>query len=236
MSNNLTILSFNLYKGEKESQIQFINETNHDLLFLSECSENICEKLNNYHGSIFKSHCKYTYLGIKKSLNLTITPILTTTGIIISHIKNDNFDLVVGSLHLHPFKDDRAKRKAQLTIIKHELKTRNLTLLPIIIGGDTNMQDDETSVIQQLFLNDTYIDFYNLNYQHTSKNKNFNTNNPKLYQTFPNKNNPNLDEFYSNITNKRYNRCFYKRCVCNSYKVIPNVDSDHLAITVGFTI
>ena len=69
---NLNILAYNLFCGEDDEQIKYIKENDCDILFLSETSNDIDKKLNNYIGDKIESHCGYTYLGIHNKFNVKI--------------------------------------------------------------------------------------------------------------------------------------------------------------------
>ena len=48
----LNILSYNLFQGEDELQIKYINENKYDIIFLQEASKDI--NINNYLGYFLK--------------------------------------------------------------------------------------------------------------------------------------------------------------------------------------
>lgn len=224
----LNILAYNLYCGEDEEQINFIKENNYDILFLSETSNDINNKLNKYIGDKIESHCGFTYLGVNKNLNVELLNIFKSTGIVIFHIKinemvNVNNELVLCSIHLAPYKRNAKIRNIQIFKIHEILEDLKVLHLPIIIGGDTNMTDMEDEVINEYNFTDVYLsnqDEYN-------------------YLTYPNRYfNGNS---YKNInfispTDFRYDRFFIKNCEATDFNTHPNNNSDHLAITMTANI
>ncbi len=103
--------------------------------------------------------------------------------------------------------------------INETLEDLNLLHLPIIIGGDTNMTDDEDDVVKEYGLIDVYLE----------------TNN-KYYLTYPNRpfvtNSNDKRITFVSPTDFRYDRFFIKNCKGTEFKTISNNNSDHLAINV----
>ncbi len=215
---NLTVLAYNLFFGEDEEQIKYIEENNFDILFLSETSADIETKLYNYIGDKIESHCGYTYLGINKKFNIEILNIYKSSGIVIIHLKINNHELVLCSIHLTPYKKNAKIRNIQIFKIHEILEDYNLLQLPIIIGGDTNMTDNEDDVVKEY----GFIDVYN-----ESEND---------YVTYPNRdyitNSSDKRITFVSPTDFRYDRFFIKNCIATEYKTIPNQNSDHLAINI----
>jgi hypothetical protein len=222
----LNILAYNLFMGEDEEQIKYIKENDFDILFLSETSNDIDKKLDNYISDKVESHCGYTYLGINKKIKIEILNIFKSAGIVIIHLKmNCNEmktnemkinELIICSIHLTPYKKNAKIRNIQIFKIHEILEDLNLLHLPIIIGGDTNMTDEEDDVIKEY----NFIDAYNDNDYLTYPNREFMTNSKDSRITFVPKN-----DF-------RYDRFFIKNCECKEFKTIPNQHSDHLAINI----
>ena len=222
----LNILAYNLFMEEDEEQIVYIKENDFDILLLSETSNDIDKKLDNYIGDKVESHCGYTYLGINKKLNIEVLTILKSQGIIIMHLKINYEELVICSVHLTPYKTNANIRNIQIFKINEMLEDLNLLHLPIIIGGDTNMTNDEDNVIDEYEL----IDVFN--------QKGYNPN--EYYLTYPNR------EFMTKSKDPRikfvpkndfrYDRFFIKNCIATEFKTIPNNNSDHLAINVIINI
>ncbi len=210
---NLNILAYNLYLGEDKEQIDFIKENDYDVLFLSEASEDINNKLNNYIGDKIESHCGFTYLGINKKHKIELLNVYKSSGIVIFHLKINDKELILISIHLAPYKKNSKIRNIQMFKIHEILEDLNVLHLPIIIGGDTNMTDDEN-----------YIDEYNL--------IDVNTN----YITYPNRPyvSSGVDKRIKFVspTDFRYDRFFIKNCEASDFKTLPNNNSDHLAITM----
>ena len=131
--------------------------------------------------------------------------------------------MVICSVHLAPYKKNIKIRNIQMFKINEILEDLNLLHLPIIIGGDTNMTDDEDDVIQEYDLIDVY----------------FETNN-EYYLTYPNR------EFMTKSSDERikfvpkndfrYDRFFIKNCEAKDFTTIPNNNSDHLAINVNILL
>ncbi len=207
----MKILAYNLFLGEKKEQIDYINNNDFDIIFLSEASENVIETFNNYIGDKIDSHCGYTYLGINQKHNIDILLIIKLIGCVVFHVKINNVEIILGSLHLLPYKENKKKRHEQINRIYEDLEYNNLLHLPIILGGDTNMTDD-----------DTFIDSYE-------------------FITFTDITYPNRMCKDSRITmipknNFKYDRFFIKDCSVLHFKTIPNNLSDHLAININILL
>jgi hypothetical protein len=211
----LKILSYNLFNGESLEQIEFIEKNNFDILFLSEASENVIDKFNKYKGYIIKSHCGYTYLGINKKLIIDEIKLITMQGIIILHITlNTHKEVVLGSLHLAPSKQNISTRKTQLEVIFDTLQKLNLLNIPIILGGDTNMRHEEDIIDILQEFNDIYLI--------KKGDENF--------ITYPNRNFKSDKLKFIPKNDFRYDRFFIKNCNCLNFATIKNNCSDHLAI------
>ena len=98
--------------------------------------------------------------------------------------------------------------------IYEDLQEHNLLHLPIILGGDTNMTEDENYIIELYDLIDCTDDYY----------------------SYPNRNclDPRINFIPKN--NFRYDRFLIKNCEANDLKTIPNNSSDHLAININIKI
>ncbi len=204
----MIILAYNLFHGEKEEQLKYINNNDFDVIFLSEASENVIENFNNYIGDKNNSHCGYTYLGINRKHNVEILMVIKLIGCVVLHVKINDKELILGSLHLLPYKENKNKRKEQINRIYEDLEDNKLLHLPIILGGDTNMTD-----------NDTYIESYDFN----------------IYSdiTYPNRLCKDNRITFFPKNNFRYDRFFIKNCSASDFKTIPNNNSDHLAISIN---
>ncbi len=200
----MKVLAYNLFYGEKKEQIEFINNNNFDIIFLSEASDNVIDNFDNYTGDYIKSHCGFTYLGIHKKYNIDILMIIKLTGCVVFHVKINDKEFILGSLHLYPYKENKKLRQEQINRIYDDLQYNNLLHLPIILGGDTNMTD-----------NDNYIDSYD-------------------FIEFSDITYPNRLVITKNIKNDfKYDRFFIKNCSASDFKTIPNNCSDHLAISIN---
>ncbi len=200
----MKVLAYNLFYGEKKEQIEFINNNNFDIIFLSEASDNVIDNFDNYTGDYIKSHCGFTYLGIHKNHNIDILMIIKLTGCVVFHVKINDKEFILGSLHLYPYKENKKLRQEQINRIYDDLQYNNLLHLPIILGGDTNMTD-----------NDNYIDSYD-------------------FIEFSDITYPNRLVITKNIKNDfKYDRFFIKNCSASDFKTIPNNCSDHLAISIN---
>lgn len=208
----LKILGYNLFNGESEEQIKFIKNKDYDILFLSESSENVINNFENYKGYYIKSHCGYTYLGINKKIKTEEIKLIKMHGIIILHAKINDNEIILGSLHLAPSKQNINTRRKQLTTIMEELNKLNLTNIPIILGGDTNMRHEEST--NGLKLTDVYLINLETKYFVTYPNKKFKSDKIKFTPT---------NDF-------RYDRFFIRNCQALIFKTIENNNSDHLAI------
>lgn len=211
----MNILAYNLFYGEKEEQIKFINDNNFDIIFLSEASDNVIYNFTNYIGDFIDSHCGYTYLGIHKKHNVDILMVIKLFGCVIFHVKINNQELILGSLHLFPYKQYKSKRKEQLNRIFEDLEENNLLHLPIILGGDTNMTEDENYIIESYDLIEPFTDYYSY------PNRNCNDSRINFIPK-----NDSLNYF-------RYDRFLIKNCQTNDFKIIPNNSSDHLGISIN---
>ena len=205
----LLILGYNLFCGEDEEQINYIKENNYDILLLSEASEDI--KLDNYYGDKVESHCGYTYFGINKKLNFEILNTFKSTGIVIVHLKIYSHEMVIVSVHLTPYKKNANIRNIQLFRLNEVLEDNQLFNLPIIIGGDTNMTDEEDDIIKEYNLIDVYENYY---------------------LTYPNREFKDKRLTFVPKNDFRYDRFFIKNCIATDFKTIGNNNSDHLAISM----
>ena len=217
--NNYKCIAYNLFYGEDENQIKYINDNNYDILFLTEASETVIKKFTNYIGDEIDSHCGYTYLGVNKQHKIEILNIIKLVGIIIFHVNINDNELVIGCLHLAPFKDNINIRKEQIKKIYEILNELELLKLPIILGGDTNMRDEEDNIIKEYDFEDVFLNKSNNNY----------------YTTYPNREFKDDRITFVPKNNFRYDRFFIKNCQATEYKTIPNNNSDHLAISTIIT-
>jgi hypothetical protein len=188
-----------------------------DIIMLQECAENIDEYFYNYISyKYISSHCGFINLLIHKRMKPILLNEFIDNGIIIYHIDTKIGQMVVGSIHLQPYSsiNDKILRTISIYKVLNFLNEEQLTKLPIIIGGDTNMRDDEQ--ICEL-TNNALDDVYNL---HNDENK---------YHTWPNKTSSYKDKF-SNYKNFRFDRFFYSNLTSKTFNTIVSDYSDHLII------
>lgn len=214
----LNVIAYNLFKGESETQINYIKNNAYDVLFLSECSDNITDKLENYIGNIEKSHCGYTYIGVNKKITNKINQIKKFEGSVLIDTEINNIRIFLISIHLFPgmsnTNNQSQKREKQLNDINEFILTNNLDRIPIIYGGDTNMRNDENNLHKKYNLIDVYDK----------------CGNKKNFLTYPNRNFKNKSIKYYTDRNFRLDKFYVKNCYCDEYNTIDNNDSDHLAI------
>lgn len=206
------ILGYNLFCGESPEQIDFIEKMNNDILFLSETSKNSLNNFKDYKGYCIKSHCGYTYLGINKKFKIEELKLINSIGIILLYTKIDNTEVILGSIHLAPGKENANVRDEQLKNIITEIKKINLNNIPVILGGDTNMKDNIN--INEFDLNDVYLIKKESKYELTYPNRTFKDERLKFIPKY----------------DYRYDRFFIKNCKCLCFETIGNNDSDHLSI------
>ena len=222
---SLNILSFNVFFGENTNHINDIIENNYDLLFLQECSEQIINKLNNYAGFIelstkHKGIEYYTYLGINKKNKIKILKKFNESGIIGIFLKLNNLKICVFSIHLCPYQIHYNSRKIEFDNIYKFIDENNLNNIPIIICGDTNMQEYEN------YLKDTYNDIGE------------SIENIKYKKTYPNLKckDVKFDNKKVSTTEQRYDRIIIKNCDYTNFKSVIDDYSDHYKLETIITI
>lgn len=224
MSEKLHVIGYNLFNRERQQQIDYLNNSCADILLLQEASCEIIYLLDKYESCITKSHCEYTCLSINKKLfsKISIPKILLIKdGSILVHVtfKNTGEELVIGSLHLPWGNKDRngpSQRKKMIRTIYECLHFNKLLNIPIILGGDTNMRDNENHVVGEYGFKDVFCE--------TPKSN---------YITWPNKNRKciNKSDRIPDCT-FRFDRFFVKNLDFSGFKTINNTVSDHLIIEV----
>ena len=182
-----------------DAKINEIVEKNADIIMLQECIHNITNKLDYYISySTVKSHSGIVNLLIHKRLNPELINIFKDNGILIYHLNTIYGQIIVASIHLPPFNKINDKILRTITIYKmtNFFKKENLTKLPIIIGGDTNMQDDECiGNLSENILEDLYDNYGDENNYHTWPIRNNKLSKKYRFDRF----------FYSNLTVKNFN-------------------------------
>lgn len=201
----IKVISWNLDINNKnhDAKINEIIEKNADIIMLQECIPNITNNLINYISySTVKSHNGTINLLIHKRINPELINVFKDNGILIYHLNTKFGYIIVASIHLAPFNkiNDKILRTISIYKITNFLKKTNLLNLPIIVGGDTNMQDDEhIGNLSENILEDLYDNYGDENNYHTWPVRNKNLNN-KLNKKFR------FDRFfYSNLTVKNFN-------------------------------
>lgn len=201
LKQEIKVISWNLNIKNKniEGKIKEINEKNADIIMLQECCPNIKNNFINYttYGTA-KSHNGTINLLINKSLNPELITIFKESGILIYHLNTKFGQIIVASIHLPPFNkiNDKILRTISIYKMIDFFKKENLTKLPIIIGGDTNMQDDEhIGNLSEDILEDLYDNYGDENNYHTWPIPNAKLNKKFRFDRF----------FYSNLTVKNFN-------------------------------
>jgi exonuclease III len=197
----IKVISWNLDKKNKnvKQKINEIIERNADIIMLQECTSGIKNIFNDrvsYDTS--KSHDGSIKLLIHSRLSPELINIFKDDGILIYHLNTIFGNIIVASIHLPPFNkiNDKILRTISIYKIINFLKKEQLTKLPIIIGGDTNMQDDERiGNLSEDILEDLYDNFGNENNYHMCPVRNNKLNESHRFDRF----------FYSNLTIKNFN-------------------------------
>jgi len=146
ISKQIKVISWNLdiENCNMEAKINEINEKNADIIMLQESNPNI--KFINYISyETAKSHKGIISLFIHKRICPELINVFKYNGILIYHLNTKFGQIIVASIHLPPFNkiNDKILRSIAIYKMISFLKNENLTKLPIIVGGNTNMQDDE---------------------------------------------------------------------------------------------
>ena len=188
-----------------------------DVLMLQECSEGIKYYLDDYvsFGSA-KTHCGNAELFLHNRINPQLIKIFVNNGMIVYHIKSEYGQLILGSLHLPPYGglNDKILRTYLINKLIVFLKKEKLLDMPIIIGGDTNMRDEEqiTELTDNL-LDDIYEKFGD----------------EEKYHTWPNKTSTYKNKFHK-YKNFRFDRFFFSHVSSSTFNTILSDNSDHLMI------
>jgi endonuclease/exonuclease/phosphatase family metal-dependent hydrolase len=173
-------------------------EKNADIIMLQECQPNIENMFSDYISyETSKSNVGFVNLLIHKKLNSELINVFKDNGILIYHLNTIFGNIIVASIHLPPFNkiNDKILRTISIYKIINFLKKENLTKLPIIIGGDTNMHDDEKiGNLSEDILEDLYDNFGDDNNYHTYPIRNKNLYRKYRFDRF----------FYSNLTIKNF--------------------------------
>jgi len=218
-TKDIKIVSWNLDIENKnvESKIEEILERDADILMLQECEDNVDDFFQDYISfGKSSSHCGVVCLLIHKRIKPKKIKTYVENGVILAYIKSKHGQLILGSVHLPPFGsiNDKILRTTIIYNLVEYLKTEHLLNLPIIIGGDTNMRDDEQiSELTDYILDDIYDNF-------GDENK---------YHTWPNKTSIYKNKFHKYKT-FRFDRFFYSHVSSSTFNTIVSDNSDHLMI------
>jgi hypothetical protein len=218
-NEDIKIISWNLDLDNNNitQKIGEILSKNADIIMLQECVDNIDIFFNDYisYGKA-QSHCGIINLFIHKKLKPELINKYIDNGMVLYHINSKHGQLILGSVHLPPYGGINDKILRTITIFKliNYLKIEKLLDLPIIIGGDTNMRDDE----QIKELTDNILDDIYENYGDENK-----------YHTWPNKTSIYKDKFEKYKT-FRFDRFFYSNITTKTFNTILSENSDHLMI------
>ena len=216
-NNEIRIISFNVFnsnpdlkKYETIRQISHLKYINPDIMFLQECSYEIENKFEEYDVIKTESHCGNTCLLIKKTLEPIVHDCICQDGIILSWVTTIYGDFVLGSLHMIPYDDeeDIMFRLEQIAMFQDWITQNNLSNIPIIIGGDTNMIYRESSHI---------------------KNQGF-------FTELSNPSYPNRQIIYKKANayakvikeDYKYDKYFIKNINISNFQTVNTLDSDHL--------
>jgi hypothetical protein len=171
ISWNMDIKNINTRK-----KINEILEKNADIIMLQECPQNIKKYFIDYISySTSKSYNGSINLFIHKRIEPILCNIFKDNGLLVYHLNTKYGHLIVASIHLPPFNNinDKILRTISIYKVMNFLKKENLIKLPIIIGGNTNMQEDEhISNLSENILQDLYDNFGNNYYTCSTKNIN----------------------------------------------------------------
>jgi len=200
MRGEIKVISWNLDKKNKnvKEKIKEIMERNADIIMLQECLYDIKNIFNDYVSyDTAISHDGAIKLLIHNRLNPELINVFKDNGILIYHVNTMFGNIIVASIHLPPFNkiNDKILRTIMIYKITNFLKKENLTKLPIIIGGDTNMQDDEhIGNLSEDILVDLYDNFGHYNNYHMWPTRSNKLNKLHRFDKF----------FYSNLTVKNF--------------------------------
>jgi hypothetical protein len=200
LEHGIKVFSWNLdiNTNNVNDKISEIVKKNSDIIMLQECPHGVKYRFNNYisYGKTL-GYQGFIKLFVSSRLNPSLLNLFKDEGLLIYHLDTIYGQIIVGSIHLQPFNKINDKILRTITIYKiiNFLKKENLTKLPIIIGGDTNMQDDEhIKNLSEDILEDLYDNYGNDNNYHILPIVN-----KKFYSTYR------FDRFfYSNLSIKNF--------------------------------
>lgn len=218
--NAVRVVAFNMRSHESVNpeQIEQLRVLGPDIMFLSECNGDIGVSLDNFeelsskksHRGMYKTFMnkkyKPTVLGMKKLSPFEIPCIIidSTVGI-----------MMLSALHLAPSSGCSIWREVVISALSEWSEDNDC---PCIIGGDTNMRDNENYLITDNDFTDAFLSC---------------DPDGKYYSTWPNR------EFDKSIHTKndfRFDRIFTKRCEPINFQVVNIHNSDHFMIFADIRI
>lgn len=213
----IKVISWNLdYKNKKNDlKINEIIEKNADILMLQECTSNLKKKLEDYiNYDTSKGYNGTINLFIHERINPIVNNIFKDDGLLIYHLNTKYGEIIVASIHLPPFNkiNDKILRTISIYKVIDFLKKEKLINLPIIIGGYTNMQDDEhIGNLSEDILEDLYDNYGDEN----------------NYYVYPNRNNQ--------LLQKRLDRFFYSRINIKNFYTWSSMYSKYYMLETNIT-
>lgn len=213
---NLKILSFNVYKTENKNGIsiqqqKYLNNSGADIMCLQECDDQTEKLFIEYKTIKIESHQGFIYLLVNNKLEPNFENLYMEKGIIVSKVNTNKGILILGSMHLYPSYGNSEFRENQLKNAIKWIRDNKYKTYPIVIGGDTNMRDNENYFVTKSIFDDIY----------------FNSENE--YCTWPNRELKGI-KLIDNTGNFRFDRIFVRNCNFPKMKILNTFDSDHLMI------
>lgn len=199
--HEIKVISWNLDIKNKDTKLKIneLIEKNADIIMLQECYADIKSHFDDYISyDTVKGYKGNINLFIHKRLNSEIYSIFKDNGLLIYHLNTSYGQIIVASIQLPPFNkiNNKILRTIYIYKIIDFLKNEKLTKLPIIIGGDTNMQDDEhIRNLSENILEDLHDNYENKNNYYTCYIHKINLNKKYRFNRF----------FYSNLKIKNFN-------------------------------
>lgn len=212
----IKVISWNLDIENKNNKpkINELIEKNPDIIMLQECSPKIKSQFADYVSyDNVKGYKGRINLFIHKRLCPEIKNIFKDEGLLIYHLNTKYGQIIVASIQLPPFNkiNDKILRTISIYKVINFLKNENLTMLPIIIGGDTNMQDDEhIGNLSEDILEDLYDNYGDENNYHILPINNL----KKKY---------------------RFDRFFYSNVLIKNFNTWISKNSEHLMIETNIS-
>lgn len=215
----IRVCEFNMQSKGKDvidmEQVEQLNKLNADVMYLCECDKNINQYFTNHvHITSNYGNAKDVKVFIHKNLQPKIIKTKNREYITMAVVDTTFGKIIFGCVHLIDGQQHEETRRMYYTKMTDWI-SNHYADLPVIIGGDTNMRENET-----------FDDFYDA-YKNTS--------NPKYYLTWPNRT---YDDKYCKFklktikNNFRFDRIYVRTCNVKRFKTINTHNSDHLMIIV----